>query len=191
MNFDGIMLRQNEDEETLMLKKYLLETEDIPLCDMNGFFAERIDGYEEHMLSYWRKSYERTAELMPDDVTSLLDLGCGTGLELDYILKRIPDTAVTGIDISPAMLARLGERHAGKNIKTVCADYLKYDFGGNVYDAAVSVESLHHFTVEAKTELYSRVCRALRDNGTFILCDYFAWSYEVERMCAEAFEKRK
>lgn len=37
------------------------------------------------------------AELTPGDCGPLLDLGCGTGLELDRIFARWPELAVTGV----------------------------------------------------------------------------------------------
>ena len=59
------------------------------------------------------------------------------------------------------------------------------------YDAAVSVESLHHFTGEQKTLLYRKLCRALKANGFFILTDYFAESDELEREYFRSFEQMK
>lgn len=50
--------------------------------------------------------------------------------------------------------------------------------GDNGFDAAVSVESLHHFSKEEKTELYTKLHRALKDNGYFIITDYFSLSDE-------------
>lgn len=64
------------------LKQWLAQTRDEPAEDMNGFFAARVDTYEAHM-SVWDKAYGRVAELTPGDCGPLLDLGCGTGLELD------------------------------------------------------------------------------------------------------------
>ena len=54
--------------------------------------------------------------------------------------------------------------------------------GENVFDAAVSVESLHHFTKEEKVGLYTKLHAALKDNGYFILTDYFALSDDEETM---------
>ena len=60
-------------------------------------------------------------------------------------------------------------------------------FGEGVYDAAVSVESLHHFTKEEKISLYSKLHSALKCDGYFILTDYFSLSEEEERMHRRAF----
>ena len=48
------------------------------------------------------------------------------------------------------------------------------------YDAAVSVESLHHFSAEMKALLYAKLSLALKENGVFVLTDYFAESAELE-----------
>lgn len=83
------------------LKQWLAQTRDEPAEDMNGFFAARVDTYEAHM-SVWDKAYGRVAELTPGDCGPLLDLGCGTGLELDRIFARWPELAVTGVDLCAA-----------------------------------------------------------------------------------------
>ena len=50
-----------------------------------------------------------------------------------------------------------------------------------MYDAAVSVESLHHFSSEMKLSLYEKLYTALKDSGVFVLTDYFAESEELEK----------
>lgn len=54
-------------------------------------------------------------------------------------------------------------------------------FGSEVFDVAVSVESLHHFTKEEKIPLYKRVENALKKDGYFVLTDYFSLSEEEEQ----------
>jgi len=144
---------------------------------MAEFFTARVDGYDEHMLQAvegCREGYAKMAELLPADTRTLLDLGCGTGLELDAIFPRFPHLAVTGIDLTEAMLARLREKHPDKNLTLICGDYFKTDFGVNRFDCAVSFETLHHFTPQAKNELYTRLCAAIHPGGVYIECDYMA-----------------
>lgn len=66
------------------LKQWLHDTSDSPLEEMSEFFTKRLDVYEEHM-SAWEKSYQMFSEVLPSDCQKILDLGCGTGLELDKI----------------------------------------------------------------------------------------------------------
>ena len=61
----------------------------------------------------------------------------------------------------------------------------------NVFDGAVSVESLHHFTAAKKGNLYRKLCAALKKDGYFVLTDYFAASDEEEIERFENFEKIK
>ena len=150
------------------LKQWLAQTRDEPAEDMSVLFRRpRVDTYEAHM-SVWDKAYGRVAELTPGDCGPLLDLGCGTGLELDRIFARWPELAVTGVDLCAAMLEKLRAKHAGRRLELRCADYLAMDLGAEQYGAVVSVESLHHFTPEQKLELYKKIHAALRPGGFFL-----------------------
>ncbi len=69
------------------LKQWLSDTSDLPLEEMADFFLKRLDDYEQHM-SIWEKSYCNLADLLPPQCNNILDLGCGTGLELDKIWQK-------------------------------------------------------------------------------------------------------
>ena len=112
------------------------------------------------------------ASLVPKDTQTLLDLGCGTGLELDEIFKLLPDIHVTGIDMTAAMLKLLRKKHPEKEMTLICGDYFATDFGDSLFDCAVSFETMHHFSHEKKTALYRRIRDALKDGGCYIECDY-------------------
>ena len=151
---------------------------------MNEFFSKRLDGYEEHQLNAIdgaREFYPFTASLLPvQNGAAVLDLGCGTGLELEYYFKFNPTAKITGIDLSEDMLAALKQKFSGKAITPIHGSYFDIPFEKDRYDAAVSVESLHHFTKEEKTSLYKKVLQALAADGFFILTDYFARTEEEE-----------
>ena len=152
---------------------------------MDDFFAARIDGYDEHMKREIEGAsgfYAYTASLLPAAGGSrVLDLGCGTGLELEEYFRLNPGAAVTGIDLSEAMLNALKAKFPGKKLDLVRASYFDAPLGKGLYDAAVSVESLHHFPAEMKASLYEKLHWALAENGVFVLTDYFAESEEAEK----------
>ena len=158
----------------------------IMLEKMADFFENRLDGYDEHMMTSIESAnafYPFTAKCLPANRNSqILDLGCGTGLELGEYFKWNPSAIVTGIDLSQGMLSALEKKFADKAITLVCGSYFEVPFGENSFDAAVSVESLHHFTKEEKIPLYAKLHTALKENGYFILTDYFSLSDEEERM---------
>ena len=162
---------------------------------MDKFFEARLDGYEEHMLTNIESAaefYPFTADCLPDaPEASILDLGCGTGLELNWYFHSNPTAKVTGIDLSRGMLAALREKFLDRNLTLTCGSYFDIPFGENAFDAAVSVESLHHFTQDEKISLYARLCKALKEGGYFILTDYFARSDEEEQALFEELARLK
>lgn len=152
---------------------------------MSDFFENRLDGYDAHMLegiASAREFYPFTAQCLPmQPGARLLDLGCGTGLELEFYFALNPAARVTGIDLSQGMLKALEAKFAQRDVTLLCGSYFDLPLGEGCYDAAVSVESLHHFTQEEKIPLYTRLRRALTPGGYFILTDYFALSDEEEQ----------
>ena len=153
---------------------------------MRDFFEARLDGYDEHMMTNIESAtefYPFTAKMLPAFANChILDLGCGTGLELEEYYLLCPSAKVTGIDLSQGMLSTLGKKLADKDITLIVGSYFDVPFGKDVFEAAVSVESLHHFTKEEKIPLYAKLHTALKENGYFILTDYFSLSDDEEEM---------
>lgn len=150
---------------------------------MGDFFATRVDGYDEHMLNNvegCREGYIKMAELVPEGTESILDLGCGTGLELDAVFKKLPDVSVVGIDLSKAMLDKLKQKYPDKNIRLICGNYFDVNLGEDEFDVAVSFQTMHHFSHDKKTGLYTKINKALRANGIYIECDYMVTEQSVE-----------
>lgn len=162
---------------------------------MNEFFDKRSDGYDEHMMTNIESAdvfYPFTANLLPmTNGVKILDLGCGTGLELEYYFKCNPTAKITGIDLTASMLNALKNKFSEKDLTLICGSYFDVPFEENTFDAAVSVESLHHFTKEEKIPLYTKLCKALKDNGYFILTDYFALSDEEEHTFRNELQRLK
>lgn len=159
---------------------------------MNQFFNDVVDTYEEvHIkgISGGMKSKDVVASLLPDNVKVILDLGCGTGLELEKIFERFPNVKVVGIDLSSEMLKKLKEKFRNKNIDLVCQSYFDYNFGINKFDSVISVMSLHHFTHTQKELLYKRICDALKEGGVFINSDYIVEKQEEEDLFFETYAK--
>ena len=137
---------------------------------MDDFFAARIEGYDAHMKRDIEGAscfYSYTASLLPSAAGSrVLDLGCGTGLELEEYFRLNPGAAVTGIDLSEAMLNVLKAKFPGKNLTLIRASYFDVPLGNRLYDAAVSVESLHHFPAGMKALLYKKLHLALAEKAS-------------------------
>ena len=156
--------------------------------EMAAFFDARVDGYEAHMLNNVAGSdrfYEETVRALPlAPGMWLLDLGCGTGLELDALYRLCPDARVTGVDLSSGMLDALRKKHSGKGIHLIQGDYFSIPFSGP-FDAAVAVETMHHFEADAKRRLYRKIAEALRPGGVYVETDFVAADDAFEQSCLE------
>ena len=154
---------------------------------MGAFFDARVDEYEAHMMQHVDgadRYYEVTAQMLPlRPKMKLLDLGCGTGLELEAIFRRLPEAQVTGIDLSEKMLEKLREKFPEKRLTLYQGSYFDLPLGETAFDAVVSVQSLHHFTPERKRGLFERIRRALRPGGIFVLTDFVAPNDAIEARC--------
>ena len=151
---------------------------------MDAFFEKRLDGYDEHMrtnVDDEGEFYAFTAAQLPKAVgAKILDLGCGTGLELEEYFPLNPTAEITGIDLCRPMLEALEKKFPGKKLRLICASYFDEPFGSACFDGAVSVESLHHFTKAQKIPLYKKLQESLKAGASFILTDYFADIQERE-----------
>ena len=108
---------------------------------MDDFFNNRIDSYEEHqlnMIDSAKEFYPFTAKHLPmDKNVSILDLGCGTGLELGYYFELNPTARITGIDMAEALLSALKKKYVDKKLTILQGSYFDIPFGKNCYDAVV------------------------------------------------------
>lgn len=167
------------------LKEWIAAEENTPVEEMSAFFAERLDGYEGVHLKNWGELYAAIADFFEGGLKTLLDIGCGTGLELEAMYRRFPGLDVTGIDLSGPMLAKAREKFAGKKFRAVEADYFAYPFPAETFDAALSFETLHHFPYEKKGAIYEKLFNTLKNGGYYIECDYVACCQEEEDLCRE------
>ena len=147
---------------------------------MGDFFDNRLSEYDKHQMTCIDSAeqfYLFTVRCLPAGAKSrILDLGCGTGLELERYFMLNPSAEVVGIDIAPKMLKTLKNKFGDKDLTLILGSYFDVDFEKDAFDAVVSVESLHHFTKAEKIPLYQKIRNALKSNGYFLLTDYFSLS---------------
>ena len=99
-------------------------------------------------------------------VKRVLDLGCGSGRHMVYLVKH--DFEVYGIDISPQgiKIARewLKKEKLKANLK-VGDVYKKLPYQNDFFDAIISTQALHHNKIENIRKLIKEIERILKPGG--------------------------
>jgi len=147
--------------------------------DMKDFFNLRAVSYDNHMkenINNYTLFYEKVSKgIKPtNEKIIILDLGCGTGLELNNIFKKCPNTQIDCLDLSKEMLEVLKEKYKRKKnqINLIVDSYLDYEFKKGNYNYIISVMTVHHLLYETKYKLYKKIYNALKPGGIYIEGDY-------------------
>jgi len=97
----------------------------------------------------------------------VLELGVGTGTLSSLVLSEFPHAELTGVDISPRMIARARTklRPFRDRVELIAGDI--GEFAEGPYDVVVSALAIHHLADAAKWRLFRRVYRCLPAGGYF------------------------
>jgi 2-polyprenyl-3-methyl-5-hydroxy-6-metoxy-1,4-benzoquinol methylase len=105
--------------------------------------------------------------LVPIDAVSVLDVGCGLGRLAAKLAIR--NREVTGVDLSPEMIARArkGGRGAGHPM-FLCGDFLERTFTEQQFDCVITAAALHHMPEDVAVP---RMVELLRPGGRLVIHD--------------------
>jgi tRNA (cmo5U34)-methyltransferase len=122
------------------------------------------------------EGYAALVEFLPDQVSRVLDLGCGDGEVVGRVLEARPDAEAIAADFSPEMLGRVRERFAGATRVTVVEHDLDSSLPAEwgTFDVVVSAFAIHHVVDERKRTLYAEVFDRLRPGGAFLNLEHVA-----------------
>ena len=119
-----------------------------------------------------RKAIE---QLVLEEHTKILDIGCGCGATTIEIAKMIPKGHVTGLDISIPMLDR-AEKFASEmslsNIDFQVKDVQTEEINSNHYDIAFSRFGVMFF--EDPYEAFKNINQAIKENGQLV---FVCWQH--------------
>lgn len=105
--------------------------------------------------------------------TSVLDIGCGTGLLLRQVAQRFPSAQLAGIDATQEMV-RVAEASLpeGAPVRFLHAVAEQLPFPDASFDLVLTTMSFHHWADQRQA--LSEVRRVLSSEGTFALADILA-----------------
>ena len=121
-------------------------------------------------INAYRRKAVQALELRPG--STVLELGCGTGLNFPFLQEAIGTTGkIIGVDLTPAMLYRAKarvERHGWKNVQLILADVSQFAFPQGV-DAVLSTFALS--VMPAPDEVIRQAAQALTPGGRLVIAD--------------------
>jgi ubiquinone/menaquinone biosynthesis C-methylase UbiE len=134
--------------------------------------ADYVAAYDAKALTDWQNELQALQQLGLNERSVLVDLGAGTG---GLALAAAPHCArVVAVDISPAMLAIIGERATAaglSNLEVAHAGLLSYEHTGEPADVVYSRHALHHLPDHFKAIALHRIAGFMQPGGIFRLRD--------------------
>lgn len=137
---------------------------------MGEFFDHVSETYDEVHSSHIDRAGEYYAALSePIEATHLpidvLDIGCGSGLELESLFLKAPNAQVLCIDLSRRLMDKLLCRYADKKITPHIESYLSYSYPRGQFSYIIASATLNHLLDDEKRELYPKLRQALTYSG--------------------------
>ncbi len=133
-------------------------------------YAQLARKYDDKWRFYVEATLKQTLERVElHSGERLLDIGCGTGVLLEAIEKRYPDTILTGVDPTQEMLDIAARRLSKKtHIEQSWAEKLSFD--DEMFDLIVSC-NMFHYIRQPKVAL-SEMMRVLKPAGRLVITDW-------------------
>lgn len=137
---------------------------------LRRFWDKQARSYDRQMGFWDRKLFRDTREWVCSQARGeVLEVAIGTGLNLD----RYPDdVTVTGIDLSPQMLAQARRRadRLGRRVELREGDAQQLDFPDASFDSVVCTFSL--CGIPDDRQAVAEMLRVLRPGGLLLLADH-------------------
>jgi len=122
---------------------------------------------------FWREALARRVKAL-EIPGRLLDLASGTGDQIVAVKRARPEMAVTGLDLSPAMVELAAPKFAAlapPAPEMLVGDALEMPFEEESFDSVSISFGLRNIT--ARAELYGEVLRVLKPGGRFLVLEMY------------------
>ena len=150
-----------------MLKPRVIETNE---GIQNELTAQVFDAFAKTMRD---KGWNGVDSMLQSGISSgnILEIGPGPGYIGLELLKKLSGAALTGCEISPAMI-KIAEKNAasyGVDAKYVQGNAISMPFEDSSFDAVISNGSLHEW--EDPKRVFNEIYRVLRQGGRYCVTD--------------------
>ncbi len=123
---------------------------------------------------------EQLCRAQTKNESRVLELGIGTGLTAERVLRVLPSAAYTGIDFSEHMLVGAKTRLRDYNVTYMKGDYAEEELPSN-NNLVVSVIGMHHQGSDAaKKKMFGKIYESLMEDGAFIFGDLVTYKDNID-----------
>ncbi|MGI2336394.1 MAG: class I SAM-dependent methyltransferase [Dehalogenimonas sp.] len=133
----------------------------------------------------FRQNFVNLAGIKPSD--RVLDICCGTGSTTAIIAPEVDQGHVTGVDLSPDMLAVAKKKVVASWVSFQRASVDNLPFNDNSFNHVICSYGLHEIPKELRAAALKEVLRVLKPGGTFLTLDYHLPRYFPARQAIGAF----
>lgn len=110
---------------------------------------------------------------------NIIDLCCGTGLQLRYLAKQ--DLTLTGVDISRAMLYQ-ARKKSPNTIHYLEINAADTGLPSGKYDCVIITFALHEKPAAQHLAIFKEACRLVTADGFILIADYCTPAEELSSM---------
>jgi ubiquinone/menaquinone biosynthesis C-methylase UbiE len=122
--------------------------------------------------------------LPPQDDMRVLDVGCGTGSNLEAYQKA--GCSVYGIDMSPSML-QIAEQKLQEDAELYLGNATAMPYEDNFFDLVTTTLMLHEVSPSVRDQVITEMQRTVKPDGSIILIDFHpgklrfprGWMYKI------------
>lgn len=105
----------------------------------------------------------------PREGMLVLDVGCGTGTNLDLYQKA--GCMVSGIDTSQSMLEE-AQKKLGKRAELRLGDASRMPYPDGAFDLVTAMLTLHEMPGSIRTAVMSEIVRVVKEEGRILIVDF-------------------
>lgn len=133
---------------------------------------------------FWPFYFSNKAVLQsinPKSGSTILDVGCGTGILLRQLLQLDRSLNLYGIDIAPGMI-KMAQMKLGKSVKIQRGSANNLPYNGNSFDYVTCATSFHHYARPDNS--LREMFRVLKSDGKLVVLDPFTNGPLRKALCA-------
>jgi ubiquinone/menaquinone biosynthesis C-methylase UbiE len=129
----------------------------------------------------WSAVDDQVLDLItPFDNIKMLEIGIGSGLMAQEIIRKFPSVHYLGLDISFKFI-EISLVNLAENTPLIQATALSLPFKAQSFDLVLEMDSIHHFPNKLIPEAVGEIHRILKAKGHFLLAEDWALEPKNER----------